>query len=84
MNDVLFKYLYQFCQIYLNDIIIYSKILKKHKRHVRLILNRLREADLQVNINKCEFHVQKIIFLELLMSIKEFKMNSRKVQVIIN
>ncbi len=41
MNDVLFKYLHQFCQIYLDDIIIYSKILKKHKRHVRLILNRL-------------------------------------------
>jgi len=34
MNDVLFKYLHQFCQIYLNDIIIYSKILKKHKQHV--------------------------------------------------
>ncbi len=31
MNDVLFKYLHQFCQIYLNDIIIYSKTLKKHK-----------------------------------------------------
>jgi len=31
MNDVLFEYLHQFCQIYLNDIIIYSKILKKHK-----------------------------------------------------
>ena len=31
MNDVLFKYLHQFCQIYLDDIIIYSKILKKHK-----------------------------------------------------
>ncbi len=46
MNDVLFKYLYQFCQAYLNDIIIYSKTLKEHKRHVRLVLNRLREADL--------------------------------------
>jgi len=57
MNDVLFEYLHQFCQIYLDDIIIYSKILKKHKRHVRLILNRLREADLQVDIDKCEFHV---------------------------
>jgi len=34
MNDVLFKYLHQFCQIYLDDIIIYSKILKKHKRYV--------------------------------------------------
>ncbi len=31
MNDVLFEYLHQFCQIYLNDIIIYSKILKEHK-----------------------------------------------------
>jgi len=34
MNNVLFKYLHQFCQIYLDDIIIYSKILKKHKQHV--------------------------------------------------
>jgi len=84
MNDVLFKYLHQFCQIYLNDIIIYSKILKKHKRHVRLILNRLREADLQIDINKCKFHVQKIIFLELLMSIERLKMNSQKMQAVVD
>ncbi len=31
INNVLFKYLHQFYQIYLDDIIIYSKILKKHK-----------------------------------------------------
>jgi len=84
MNDVLFEYLHQFCQIYLDDIIIYSKILKKHKRHVRLILNRLREADLQIDIDKCKFHVQKIIFLELLISIEELKMNSRKMQAIVD
>ncbi len=84
MNDVLFEYLHQFCQTYLDDIIIYSKILKKHKRHVRLVLNRLREADLQIDIDKCEFHVQKIIFLELLMSIEELKMNSRKVQAVVD
>jgi len=84
MNDVLFKYLHQFCQIYLDDIIIYSKILKKHKQHVRLILNRLQEADLQINIDKCKFHVQKTIFLELLMSIKKLKMNSRKMQAVVD
>jgi len=83
MNDVLFKYLHQFCQIYLDDIIIYSKILKKHKQHVQLILNRLREADLQMNINKCKFHVQEIIFLELLIFIEELKMNSRKIQAVV-
>jgi len=83
MNDVLFDYLHQFCQIYLDDIIIYSKTLKKHKRHVRLVLHRLREADLQVNINKCEFHVQKTFFLRLLLFIEGLKMNLRKVQAVV-
>ncbi len=84
MNDVLFKYLHQFCQIYLNNIIIYSKILKKYKQHVWLILNKLQEADLQININKCKFHVQKTIFLKLLILIKELKMNSRKMQAVVD
>ncbi len=83
MNDVLFDYLHQFCQIYLDDIIIYSKTLKKHKQHVWLILHRLRETDLQMNINKCKFHVQKIFFLRLLLFIEELKMNLRKVQAIV-
>ncbi len=79
MNDVLFDYLHQFCQIYLNNIIIYSKTLKKHKWHVWLVLHRLQETDLQMNINKCKFHVQKIFFLRLLLFIEELKMNLRKV-----
>ncbi len=83
MNDVLFDYLHQFCQIYLDDIIIYSKTLKKHKKHVRLVLHRLREIDLQMNINKCKFHVQKIFFLKLLLFIEELKMNFRKVQAVV-
>ncbi len=83
MNDVLFDYLHQFCQIYLDDIIIYSKTLKKHKRHVRLVLHRLRETDLQMNINKCKFHVQKIFFLRLLLFIEELKINLRKVQAVV-
>jgi len=79
MNDVLFNYLHQFCQIYLDDIIIYSKTLKKHKWYIRLILHKLQETDLQMNINKCKFHVQKIFFLKLLLFIEELKMNLRKV-----
>ncbi len=83
MNDVLFDYLHQFCQTYLDDIIIYSKTLKKHKKHVRLVLHRLQEINLQMNINKCEFHVQKIFFLKLLLFIEELKMNLRKVQAVV-
>jgi len=83
MNDVLFDYLHQFCQIYLNDIIIYSKTLKKHKKHVWLVLHRLREIDLQMNINKYKFHVQEISFLKLLLFIERLKMNSWKIQAVV-
>ncbi len=83
MNDVLFDYLHQFCQTYLDDIIIYSKTLKEHKKHVRLVLNRLRETGLQVDINKCEFHVQEISFLGLLLFIEGLKMDPRKVQAVV-
>jgi len=36
-----------------------------------------------MNINKCKFHVQEIIFLELLIFIEKLKMNSRKIQAVV-
>ncbi len=66
INDMLFNCLHKFCQIYLNNILIYSKILKKHKTHVKEMLNKLHKVNLQINIDKCEFKIQKISFLELL------------------
>ena len=57
MNDILFEYLNDFYQVYLNDILIYNKIKKDHIKHIRLILQKLREIDLQINILKCEFHI---------------------------
>ncbi len=82
INNVLFDCLHKFCQTYLNNILIYSKILKKHRTHVKKMLNKLREVDLQIDIDKCEFEIQKISFLELLIFINDLRMNSRKVDVI--
>ncbi len=84
INDVLFNCLHKFCQTYLNDILIYSKILKEHRTHVKEVLDKLREVNLQINIDKCEFKIQKISFLELLMFINDLRMNSQKVDVIQN
>jgi len=76
INDVLFNCLHKFCQIYLNDIFIYSKILKKHKTHMKEMLDKLREVDLQIDIDKCKFKIQKISFLKLLIFINDLRMNS--------
>ncbi len=82
INDVLFECLHKFCQTYLNDILIYSKILKKHRTHVKEVLDKLHEVDLQINIVKCKFKIQKTLFLELLIFINDLRMNSWKVDVI--
>ncbi len=84
INDVLFDCLHKFCQTYLNDILIYSKILKEHRTHVKKVLDKLHEADLQIDIDKCKFKIQKISFLELLIFINDLWMNSWKVDVIWN
>ena len=84
MNNILFEYLNDFYQIYLNDILIYSKIKKDYIKHIRLILQKLREIDLQMNILKCEFHVQKTKFLGLLMSIDELRINPAKIQAVVD
>ncbi len=82
INDVLFDCLHKFCQTYLNDILIYSKILKEHKTHVKEVLNKLHEVNLQINIDKCKFKIQKISFLKLLIFINDLQINSWKVDVI--
>ncbi len=84
MNDVLWNFLNDFCQVYLNDILIYSKTRKKHKDHVKLVLSQLREAELQMNIWKYKFNVKETVFLEVIVSELNLCMNSSKVTVIVS
>ena len=84
MNDSLFDFLNNFCQITLNDILIYSKFKKKHIAHVDVILKRLKKIDLQVDIEKNEFFKKKVVFLSVLFSIDDFRMNSKNIEIIIN
>jgi hypothetical protein len=83
MNDILMNYLNEFVITYLNDIIVYSNSKKEHIKHVRKILQRLREAEIQVDVDKCEFHIIKTKFLEMIMKRDEIKMNSEKIKAIV-
>ncbi len=84
MNDILWDFLNDFCQVYLDDILIYSKTRKKHKDHVKLVLRWLREAELQMNIQKCKFNVEETVFLEVIISELDLRMNLSKITVIVS
>jgi hypothetical protein len=83
MNDVFFDYLNDFVSIYINDIFIYNNFKKKHVKHVKKFLQRLRDADLQIDIDKCEFFVHETKYLDLIVDRDEIRMNSEKVETIL-
>ncbi len=84
INNTLYKYLNKFYTASLNDILIYFDNELEHKIHVKLILRKLQEANLQMNIIKCKFHVIQVLYLELIIIIEEIKMNSSKINIIVN
>ena len=84
INNTLWEFLNDFCQAYLDDILIYNRIKKEHIRHVRLMLNKLCEVGLQMNIKKCEFDVEKTVFLNVIISKSDLRMNSEKIKIIVN
>lgn len=83
MNDTFFQFLDDFCSVYLDDILIYSKTYEEHVEHVNKVLARLREAGLQVDIDKSEFHVTETKFLGLVISVDGIKMDPAKIQTIV-
>ena len=84
INDTLCEYLDDFCTVYLDDILIYSDNEAEHEIHVKCVLQKLEEAGLQADITKCAFHVTQVPYLGLIITTEGVKMDSAKVNTIIN
>jgi hypothetical protein len=84
INDVLRDFLDIFCTAYLDDILIHSNSLKEHRTHARQVLQSLREFGLQVDISKCEFHVQEVKYLGLTVGTNGIRMDPSKVSAVVN
>jgi hypothetical protein len=84
VNDVLRPYLDVFCTAYIDDILIFSDNLSEHRKHVELVLQALREAGLQLDIDKCEFHKTEVLYLGLVITTNGIRMDPKKVEAVTN
>ena len=82
INKILRELMNHICVIYLNDILIYFKMRKKHWKCVRKILKCLRQFKLYAKLSKCFFITQRIEFLEHIINNHDVIMNSNKVEII--
>ena len=56
MNSVLRDCLDKFVEIFIDDILIYSKNLEEHEEHLCIVLQCLRDRKLYGKISKCSFY----------------------------
>ena len=67
---------------YINDLLIYSNLMHKHREHMRVVLQKLQEAGLHVNIDKCEFHIEEMLYLGIIISRHGIKIDPIKVAAV--
>ena len=84
INVTLREYLNNFCTIYLNDILIYNNNRENHIEHVNKILENFQKIEFFFNINKCEFFTIEMKYLNFIIIIEKIKINSIKIDVVIN
>ena len=84
MNKVFADNLGKFIAVYLDDILIFSRDLEEHWKHLRWALDRLREAKLYGRLHKCEFLKDQVEYLGFEVSPRGVQASPGKVRAIID
>lgn len=83
MNDILADYIGSKCYVYLDDIIIIGYNLENHLQNLQLVLKRLSEFNLKIQLDKCEFLKKQTEFLGHIITSEGVKPNPEKIEKII-
>ena len=82
INKALRGFIDDFCIVYLDDILIFSKTKEEHDQHLQQVYEQLWSAKLYAKPSKCEFYQQEIEFLGFIIGTKGIQMDPRRVQTI--
>ncbi|PIK36051.1 hypothetical protein BSL78_27116 [Apostichopus japonicus] len=73
MEKVLEDYNHEICEVYLDDILIFSKTFEEHLDHIRKILQRAQQHRIKLKPSKCELFQREVRFLGKLVSESGYK-----------
>ena len=82
MNRVFHEYLDKFVQLFIDDILIYSRTIEENDEHLRLVLQCLQEHKLYGKLSKCSFYQSRIHYLGHVISSEGIVVDPAKVEAI--
>lgn len=78
MEEVLSGYTGEFCQVYLDDILVYSKNFNEHLEHLARVLERLKLHGLTCQLKKCQFVSSSVEYLGHVLTEKGLERQTEK------
>ena len=82
MNQVLRPFIGKFVVVYFDDILIYSRCEKDHIEHLRQVLEVLNANKLFINLKKCSWVTEKLMFLGYIISSNGILVDEEKIRAI--
>ena len=82
INRILSDLVDRICVVYLDDILIFSNSRQEHIEHVKLVLNRLRQAKLYAKLSKCAFFTTQTEYLGFIVTTDGLTIDPKRVQAI--
>jgi hypothetical protein len=83
-NKVFMEYLDKFVVVFIDDILVFSKMEEEHLKHLRLVLEKLKSNLLYAKFSKCEFWLTKVTFLRHVISTRGVSVDLGKVRDVLN
>jgi hypothetical protein len=84
MNSVFMNELDKFVVVFIDDILIYSTSEAEHAKHLRIVLQHLRDHKLYAKFSKCEFWLDSVKFLGHTISKDGISVDPSKVQEVMD
>jgi len=84
MDNVLRGLQHHSCIVYLDDIIIFSTSLQEHVVRLKTILDRLRQYNFKIQLDKCEFLRKEVEYLGHVVTTEGIRPNLDKIKAIID
>src|SRR5438034_4949349 len=70
--------------VFIDDILVYSKNEEEHTKHLRIVLDRLREHQLYTKLSKCQFYLKEVSFLGHILLERGVAVDPSKVQEVLD
>jgi hypothetical protein len=66
--------------VFIDDILVFSKITEEHEEHLQIVLGKLRQQQLYAKFSKHEFLMEEVAFLGHVLSAKGVAVDPSKIE----